>query len=186
MSAEVPISASLRDKHRDAVHEFCRWRGLCVDHYAQIESSMAKAVEAISAHNKGSKAKRPTMFGASLLAVKKAVGAAGPFASAGTDIHVALENADAALSERNKLIHATGRVLIDEDGAWVWLYRYQPTGANKSLEEGFITQNKAKSREKELRQSREDLKDKLKRFADLLAKTEVPNDAKSAEPVPLP
>ncbi|MCY7281530.1 MAG: hypothetical protein LH610_11680 [Sphingomonas bacterium] len=126
MTTDPPIAASLRDVHRAAVEDVNRWRGHCVDHFARIESCMAKVAAAMLAHPDGTALKRPTLFGGHVSTLKNAVAADGPFATVGSKLRAALEQCEPAFAARNFLIHGTGRVLIDEPGAWVWLYQYQP------------------------------------------------------------
>jgi len=169
MSTDSPAPASLCDAHRAAIDEVNCWRGKCVDHFARIEACMTKAVAAMIAHPDGSALKRPTLFGAHVAALKNAVAVDGPFALAGTDLRTALAQCETAFATRNIVIHATGRVLIDERGAWLWLYRFQPTGLKKPCEEGFLTRDQAQSLEKHLRSSRDRLKSRLEQFTAHLA-----------------
>jgi len=165
MSVELPIKSSLRDLHRAAVDEVNCWRGKCVDHFARVEACMTTAVAAMIAHPDGSALKRPSLFGNHFGTLKDAVAANGPFASVGTDLRAALAQCETAFAARNIVIHATGRVLIDARGAWLWLYRFQPTAQTKPSEESFLTEDQAQNLEKDIRSSCDRLKSRLDHLA---------------------
>lgn len=60
----------------------------------------------------------------------------------------AIYEAKDLFEQRNRMVHATGRILIDRKGEWVWQYRFQPSG--KAETTGCVDEKVAKTFEEQL------------------------------------
>ena len=140
MSVELPIEFSVSQAHENATDDVNRWRGHCIECFARLERSMSEALESMAGTSRSSK-RVPLTFGDKAKALRSAISPGGPFANA--RLLNALQDADALLDQRNRIVHASGKVWIDGAGGWAWAYRFKPAG---KVEEVGIYEQKAAHR----------------------------------------
>jgi len=164
VTVEQPISPALADAHRAAVDDANRWRGYCVDKFARAEARMRQAIEAMLVHPDGAGLKRPSMFGQHVAELSKSVAASGPFAKSGSKVWDALVKCESGFALRNVITHAVSTIWIDRQGRWLWHYHFQPTGKEKPVESGSLTQEDAELLRCDLAASVRRLDDHLQSF----------------------
>jgi len=127
---------------------------------------MGEALELIAGASRSSK-RVPLTFGDKAKALRSAISPDGPFANA--RLLKALQDADALLDQRNRLVHASGKVWIDGAGGWAWAYRFKPAG--KVEEFGIYEQKAARQFEVQLARSSQGLCSRLQAFRQKLVVT---------------
>lgn len=165
MSVELPIELSAAQVHEAATEDVNRWRGHCVECYARLERSMGEALESIAGASPS--AKRAYTFGAKVKALHVAL--ALP-ATAPAHLLKSLQSANDLLDQRNRTVHAIGKVWIDRSGNWAWAYRFKSPG--KAEETGIYEQTAAKQFEVELAKTSQRLCSLLRDYSRKLAVTE--------------
>ena len=166
MSVELPIELSASQAHEHATDDVNRWRGHCIECFARLERGMGEALELIAGASRSSK-RVPLTFGDKAKALRSAISPDGPFANA--RLLKALQDADALLDQRNRLVHASGKVWIDGAGGWAWAYRFKPAG--KAEELGIYEQKAAHQFEVQLARSSQGLCSRLQAFRQKLVVT---------------
>lgn len=136
----MPIELTVKQAHHGAWNEVNRWRGHCIERFARIEQSAGRALGAMG----GSKV--PHTFGDKIKALASAMGPDSPRAH--SRIAKTLADAVDVFEQRNRLVHSTGRVLLDSHGHWVWQYQFQPSG--KPEVTGFFNEKEALEMEQRL------------------------------------
>lgn len=160
MSVELPIKLSTAQAHEAAIDDVNRWRGHCIECFARLERGMGEALESIAGASPSSK-RIPFTFGDKAKALRSATSPAGPFAKA--RLLKALHAADELLDQRNRIVHACGRVWIDGAGGWAWIYRFKPVG--KAEEMGIFEQKAARQFETQLASTSQSLCAQLHDFS---------------------
>lgn len=166
MSVERPIILSAAQAHEAAIDDVNRWRGRCVECFARLERGMGEALELIAGASSTLK-RVPFTFGDKVKALRSAISPAGPFANA--RLLKALQGADELLDQRNRIVHASGKVWIDAAGNWAWAYRFKPAGRSEDI--GNYEQKAAYQFEGQLARSSQALCDRLHAFSQKLAVT---------------
>jgi hypothetical protein len=167
MSVELPIEFSVSQTHENATDDVNRWRGHCIECFSRLERGMGEALELMAGASRSSK-RVPLTFGDKVKALRSAISPAGPFANA--RLLKALQEADALIDQRNRLVHATGKIWIDGSGGWAWTYRFKPAGKVEEL--GIYEQKAAHLFEVELARSSQGLCARLQAFRQKLAVTD--------------
>jgi hypothetical protein len=157
MSAELPISPTLSDAHVHAVDACNRWRGHCVEGYARLEEAATLTLASLPLPQG---AKRPTVFGERMKALKAALAACTIKGAA--KLLADLEKIDADLAWRNRIVHAAGTIYVDRRGEWLWCYRFQPSKAGAIHENGHLDQRTASEMEKRLSSNIRSICDRLR------------------------
>lgn len=159
MSIELPIELSASQAHEAAIHDVNRWRGHCVECFARLERSLGEVLTSVPTASSRSKGNLLT-FGDKLKELSKAISPAGPLAN--PRLFKALDGAGEFLSQRNRVVHASGKVWIDGAGKWAWAYRFLPAG--KPEEIGVYEQKAAENFEMQLAKTSQSLCDQLQTF----------------------
>jgi hypothetical protein len=167
MSVELSIELSTAQAHEAAIDDVNRWRGHCMECFARLERSMGEALVAMASVSQGSRPV-PYTFGGKVKALQEALSPDGPFAN--SSILKALQDAGALLDQRNRIVHASGKVWIDGAGGWAWTYRFKPAG--KVEEFGIYEKKAARQIELQLAKSSQSLCGQLRTFSQKLAVTE--------------
>ena len=159
MSFEDSISAATEASGNGVTVDSLRWRGQCVDHYAQIEFLIGTALRDLwnSGHNVPS---QPLFtYRTKIAALRDAVGEAGFYAYKG--LHSTLDRLHSACDQRNLIVHSSGAVSETPAGDWVWTGCYIPAEREFDLVSRAITQPEAFNLETELRRTIQSLKSRL-------------------------
>jgi hypothetical protein len=144
MTVQLPIERTLIDMHRSAIDSVNRWRGHCVERYARLEHEVTMTLSAMAAAP-GSAVRVPHNFGEKVKNLRAALCGDGH-----TKLTKALDSFEVHLSRRNMLVHASGKVWIDQKGGWLWHYRFQPSGKGKPMEIGCFEEQEARKFEHDL------------------------------------
>ena len=149
MTIAERIELTAEQMHIRACDDVNRWRGHCIELFARIEREAGEALAAMAQADDGKRAKVPHMFGDRMKALSAA------FAQGGTcprpKIAKALADAADLLEQRNRLVHARSRILLDRDGNWVWQYFFRPSG--KPEESGCVDAKEAGEVERALQRA---------------------------------
>ena len=165
MTVHLPIERSLNDAHVGAIDEVNRWRGHCVECYARLEYEVVGTLSAMAA-KPCSNISVPHNFGEKVKKLRAAVGPDGLFKR--PKLANALDSFTNHLNRRNMLVHATGKVWTDGKGEWLWLYRFQPSGKGRPVEEGHFEQGEALAIEKSLARESQSLGGQLRALREKL------------------
>jgi len=167
MSVELPIELSAKQAHEAAIDDVNRWRGHCVECFARLERAMGDALE-LMAFTLPSMKRVPFTFGDKVKELRKALVSVGP----ATDrLLKSLQGADGLLDQRNRIVHASGKVWIDASGNWAWTYRFKPSGKTEE-EVGLYEKKAALQIEIELAKTSQSLCSQLRTVTQRLAVTE--------------
>ena len=163
MSVELPVELSASHAHESATEDVNRWRGRCIECFARLERGMGEALELMAGTSQSSR-RVPFTFGGKVRALRSAISPDGPFANA--RLLKALQDADALLDQRNRIVHASGKVWIDGTGGWAWAYRFKPAGRVEEF--GIDEQKAAHQFEDQLARSSQGLCSRLQVFRQIL------------------
>jgi hypothetical protein len=147
MTLQVPIELPMSDSYRVAIDAVNRWRGHCVERYARAEYEVTATLSAMAAVP-NSTVSVPNTFREKLRRLRDAVEPGQTFGN--RRIARALINFDGHFERRNMLVHASGKIWTDEQGGWLWQYRFQPSAKGSQMEIGTLTEKEALKIEKEL------------------------------------
>lgn len=164
MSIELPIGLSPAQAHERATDDVNRWRGHCLESFARLERSMGEALDLAAAVSPSSK-KAPVTFGDKVKALRSAVSSEGEWSN--PRLAKALQEAGPLLEQRNRIVHASGKVWIDAVGNWAWSYRFKPAG--KADDVGLYEQKAAHQFEVQLARVSQGLCSRLRVFGQKLS-----------------
>ena len=159
MSFEDKISAAVGASRTDEVIDAARWRGQCVDCYAQIEFLVGTALREL--WNNGHKAPSQPLFTyrTKIAALREAVGEEGFIKYA--QLFRTLDQLHAACDRRNLIVHSSGTVSRTPSGDWVWTGCYLPADKETELVVEAITRFEAERLETDLRRTIQSLTSQL-------------------------
>jgi hypothetical protein len=153
--------------HEAATDDVNRWRGHCIECFARLERSMGEALELMASVSPSAK-RLPLTFGDKVKGLRSAISPAAVFANA--RLLKALQATDALLEQRNRIVHASGKVWIDSAGNWAWAYRFKPAGKAEDI--GLYEQKSAHHFEVQLARLSQGLCARLHAFSQKLAVTD--------------
>jgi len=159
MSFEDKISAPAGKSRTDEVGDAARWRGQCVDCYAQIEFLVGTALREL--RSTGHKAPSQPLFTyrTKIAALRDAVGEDGFIAYA--QLFRTLDQLHAACDRRNLIVHSTGSVSRTPAGDWIWMGCYLPADKETEIVAEAITLSEANRLEIDLRRTIQSLTSQL-------------------------
>ena len=158
MSFEEKISAATRAPETDGSVDAARWRGQCVDCYAQIEFLVGTALREI--WDNGHKPPPQPLFTyrTKIAALRDAVGE-GRFRY--ERLFDTLDQLHGACDRRNLIVHSSGTVSQTPAGDWVWTGCYIPAERESDIVSQAITRPEAHSLELELSRTIQSLRSQL-------------------------
>jgi hypothetical protein len=106
MNAPANITVCLHESHRDAVERANAWRGRCVNLFARGEAVIGHALVASTAGRP-----LPMLLSQRISRLRKS-------AAVGANQELALDEFSALASERNAIVHGTGKVFVERSGRW--------------------------------------------------------------------
>ena len=148
MSVHVPIDRSVSDAHRAATDDVNRWRGHCIESYARLEREVTTTLAAMAMMPE-SKLSVPHNFGDKVKSLRVLLEPGGHFARPKLARDLDAFFAD-HLGRRNLLVHATGKVMLDVNGNWIWSFRFLPSAKDSQLICDSFKQDEAHTIEKSL------------------------------------
>ena len=159
MSFEDKISAAVGTSRTDEVIVAARWRGQCVDCYAQIEFLVGTALREL--WSIGHKAPSQPLFTyrTKIAALRDAVGEDGFTKYA--QLFRTLDQLHAACDLRNLIVHSSGTVSKTPAGDWVWTGCYLPADKEAEVVVEAITRSDAERLEADLRRTIQSLTSQL-------------------------
>jgi len=160
MSFEDQIAAAVRTS-AGGVGDAVRWRGQCVDYYAQIEFLVGIALRELWRNGLKPPSQSLYTYRTKIAALREAV-AKGGFAPY-ERLHRALDQLHADCDRRNLIVHASGTVGETPAGDWFWTGCYFQAEAPDMVAE-VITRAEAGAMETGLKRTIQSLTSQLDRI----------------------
>ncbi|WP_395623804.1 hypothetical protein [Sphingomonas daechungensis] len=151
MSFEEQIAPAVGTPEADAASDAARWRGQCVDCYAQIEFLVGTALREIWAVGHKSPSQPLFTYRTKIASLRDAVGEDGFFHYKG--LFRTLDELYGACDRRNLIVHSTGAVSQTPAGEWVWTGCYIPPDKDADIVAEAITRSGADQLERRLRRT---------------------------------
>jgi hypothetical protein len=136
MTVEFPISLSTQEAQRAAIDDVNRWRGHCIELFARADDVIRIALA------QREDARIPGSLAGRLEVLKK---------GSPPKLVETLDELKEMVDLRNILAHAVSKVWISDKHAWLWAYRFKPTGSGKSEQLGHWCDADARKFEQKLR-----------------------------------
>ena len=134
-----------------AAAEATRWRGQCVDYYAQIEFLIAMALRKLN----GDARDPPFTYRTKIAGLRDALD------NKRSKLFSALDQLHSDSERRNLIVHACGTVALTPAGDWSWTGSYIPSGEDIDFVAKTITRPEADRLEEELRRTVQSLRQQL-------------------------
>ena len=145
MNAPVSIQSS------QAAADAARWRGQCVDYYAQIEFLVGSALRQLDDDGRA----LPFTYRTKIADLQKALN------KKQSKLSDTLEQLLGDCERRNLIVHACGTVVVTPAGDWSWMGTYFRSGEATEFAAEAITRPEADKLEEELRRTVQSLKQQL-------------------------
>ena len=139
MSAELPISPSIKDAQRDAINDINRWRGHCIELFARADHVVGTALA------RNEIARVPGSLAGRVDALKLVCKSAR--------LSRTLDEFRDMIEHRNVLAHAVSAVWVKDAGNWLWSYRFTPAGKGNAEQRGYWCSDEAEDFEEKLRRT---------------------------------
>ena len=159
MSFEDKISAAVGTCRTDEAVDAARWRGQCVDCYAQIEFLVGTALRELWSIGHRAPSQPLFTYRTKIAALREAVGEDGFISYA--QLFRTLDQLHAACDRRNLIVHSSGTVSRTPAGDWVWMGCYLPADRQTEIVAEAITRSEADRLEVDLRRTIQTLTSQL-------------------------
>lgn len=143
----APVSIQSSQASADAT----RWRGQCVDYYAQIEFLVASALRKLNDDGR----EPPFTYRTKIAGLRDALD------NKRSKLFGTLDQLHGDCERRNLIVHACGSVALTPAGDWSWTGSYIPSGDDTDFVAKTITRPEAHCFEEELRRTVQSLKQQL-------------------------
>lgn len=111
------------DQWEHAIAQVNRWRGSCVQRFAQTETAVTETLLVLNAvPEKGPSVKLPHLIGQRFEALKFVLGPEGAFAKEGTIAHEAVTAFLVRERLRAFLCHGIAKVALERSGNWIAIF----------------------------------------------------------------
>ena len=144
------MNAPISFQSAHAKAEAARWRGQCVDYYAQIEFLVATALRKLDDERE-----LPFTYRTKIAGLKDALNGAQ------SKLLGTLEQLHGDCRRRNLIVHACGTVALTPAGDWSWTGSYIPSDEDIDFVAKTITRPEADRVEEELRRTVQRLRQQL-------------------------
>ena len=105
-----------------------RWRGQCINSFAQLEVIIEDLLKALQAGPKGSKIRTGELVGPAFGHLRELTGPKGPFARTGSAVSATLEDLAGWFEWRAHLTHGVLTVWRGNGGNWLLVFAHRPAG----------------------------------------------------------
>jgi hypothetical protein len=145
------VNAPASIQSSQAAADATRWRGQCVDYYAQIEFLVASSLRKLKDDGR----ELPFTYRAKIAGLREALN------NKQSRLFGTLDQLHADCERRNLIVHACGSVALTPVGDWTWTGSYIPSGEDNKIVAKAITRPEADSLEEDLRRTVQSLKQQL-------------------------
>ena len=159
MSFEDKISKAIGAVRTDEVADAARWRGQCVDCYAQIEFLVGTALRELWSTGLKKPPQPPFTYRTKMVALRDAVSEHGCISD--PLLFRTLDQLHAACDRRNLIVHASGTVSQTPSGDWIWMGCYLPADRETDIVAKAITRSDAELLETDLKRKIQSLTSQL-------------------------
>lgn len=138
----------------DAIAQVNRWRGDCLQSFAQSETAVTETLLLLNAVAvKGSVVKLPHLIGQRFEALRLATGPEGAFASEGAKAHDAISAFLVREKLRAFLCHGVAKVALERSGSWIAIFNLTTLRAQRcERTQLVVTQAEANGMLQEIKQ----------------------------------